>query len=150
MNDPSIRPNQIFAVSLPYSPLSTSQATSVVDVCARNLLTSYGLRSLAPSDENYIGTYGGGPLQRDGAYHQGTVWSWLLGPFAEAFFRVYQDKVQALELLEPMGLHLAEACVGTVSEIFDGDAPHQARGCFAQAWGVSETLRVWIEISESK
>ena len=141
--DASIRPNQLFAVSLPYSVLNADRMRAVVDTCARDLLTSYGLRSLAPQDPAYRGRYAGDSRQRDAAYHQGTVWSWLLGPFALAHFRVYGDASRAKEFLTPMAEHLASACIGSVSEIFDGDAPHIARGCFAQAWGVAEILRAW-------
>jgi glycogen debranching enzyme len=117
---------------------------AVVDTCARELLTSYGLRSLSPADPKYIGRYGGNPWERDSAYHQGTVWAWLLGVFARAHYRVYGNAVQAQSYLAPMAQHLTNACVGSVSEIFDGDAPHDPRGCFAQAWSVAETLRSWI------
>lgn len=141
--DASIRPNQLFAVSLPYSVLKPDRMRAVVDTCARHLLTSYGLRSLSPQDPEYRGLYMGDGRQRDAAYHQGTVWSWLLGPFALAHFRAYGDASRAKEFLSPMAEHLAAACIGSVSEIFDGDAPHIARGCFAQAWGVAEILRAW-------
>ena len=144
--DSSLRPNQIFAVSLPFSPLSSEQQRAVVDACACGLVTSYGLRSLAPDEPHYVAHYGGGPLERDGAYHQGTVWAWLLGPFAEAHFRVYGNAEQAKTFLRPLGVHLREACLGSISEIFDAEPPHLARGCFAQAWSVSETLRVWMEL----
>jgi predicted glycogen debranching enzyme len=144
--DDSVRPNQIFAVSLPHSPLDAERQRAVVDSCARDLVTSHGLRSLSRQAGEYIGHYGGGQLERDGAYHQGTVWGWLLGPFAEAYSRVYGDTERARSFLRPLGGHLREACVGSIGEIFDGDAPHQARGCFAQAWSVSETLRVWTEL----
>jgi predicted glycogen debranching enzyme len=141
--DASLRPNQIFAVSLGTSLLDEGRARAVVDTCARHLLTPVGLRSLAPTDPQYIARYGGGPRDRDAAYHQGTVWSWLLGPFALAHYQVYGDLAHCLQLLEAMAAHLGEGCLGTVSEIFDADAPHAPRGCFAQAWGVSETLRAW-------
>jgi predicted glycogen debranching enzyme len=144
MPDPSVRPNQVFAVSLPLGVMSAERMRAVVDTCARELLTSYGLRSLSPKDPAYIGRYAGDPWQRDAAYHQGTVWSWLLGPFARAHYRVYGDAQQALGFLAPMAQHLAAGCIGSISEIFDGDAPHIARGCFAQAWGVAEILRSWI------
>jgi predicted glycogen debranching enzyme len=140
-NDASLRPNQIFAVSLDAALLDEQQARSVVDACARELLTPVGLRSLAPGDPAYAARFQGGPLQRDGAYHQGTVWSWLLGPFALAHFAVYRDAEHALRLLAASAAHLDEACVGQVSEVFDADAPHAPGGCFAQAWGVAETLR---------
>jgi len=148
-DDASLRPNQIFAVSLPVDLLDASRARSVVDICARELCTSFGLRSLAPRDRAYAGRYRGGPRDRDGVYHQGTVWSWLLGPFALAHYRVYRDAPAALAWLSAMPSHLADACVGSISEIFDGDAPHLPRGCFAQAWGVAETLRAWTEINRN-
>jgi predicted glycogen debranching enzyme len=143
-HDASIRPNQIFAVSLPYSALPPEQMRAVVDRCGRELLTSHGLRSLAPRDPGYIGRYGGDGAQRDAAYHQGTVWGWLLGPYVRAHYRVHGDARLAQSFLEPMAQHLNSACLGTLSEIFDGDAPHNARGCFAQAWSVAEILRSWI------
>jgi predicted glycogen debranching enzyme len=146
-DDASLRPNQIFAVSLPASPLTPEQQRAVVDVCARQLLTSHGLRSLASGHADYQGRYGGGPRQRDGAYHQGTVWSWLLGPFALAHARVYGDPAQALAFLAPMQYHLRAACLGTVSEILDADPPFTPRGCFAQAWSVAEILRAWSELA---
>jgi glycogen debranching enzyme len=146
-NDASLRPNQILAVSLPVSPLSLEQQKSVVEVCARNLLTSYGLRSLAPGEPGYTGHYGGSPRDRDAAYHQGTVWGWLLGPFALAHYRVYRDRTAALRFLEPLGRQIYSSGLGTLSEIFDGDPPFTPRGCIAQAWTVAEVLRAWKEIS---
>jgi predicted glycogen debranching enzyme len=143
-HDARIRPNQIFAVSLPFCVLPPDRMRSVVDTCARELLTSHGLRSLAPDDPAYRGRYAGNAWERDAAYHQGTVWSWLLGPFALAHYRVYGDARRAQEFLAPMERHLAAACLGSVSEVFDGDAPHIARGCFAQAWSVAEILRSWV------
>jgi predicted glycogen debranching enzyme len=142
--DPRIRPNQILALSLPYCPLTREQMRSIVDVCGRELLTSYGLRSLSPKDPGFVGCFTGDQRARDAAYHMGTVWSWLLGPFARAHYRVYQDARLALSFLAPIQQHLEEACVGSVSEVFDGDAPHSARGCFAQAWSVAEILRAWL------
>jgi predicted glycogen debranching enzyme len=144
--DARIRPNQIFAVSLPFSTLSPAEMRGVVDACARELLTSHGLRSLGPEEPGYIGTYGGDPWRRDSAYHQGTVWAWLLGPFARAHYRAYSDAAAAQAFLEPIAQHLADACVGSVSEVFGGDAPHIAGGCFAQAWSVAEILRAWIQL----
>jgi predicted glycogen debranching enzyme len=143
-HDASVRPNQIFAVSLPFCVLPPDQMRAVVDTCARELLTSHGLRSLAPDDPAYRGRYAGNAWERDAAYHQGTVWNWLLGPFARAHYRVYGDARRAQELLAPVAQHLASACIGSVSEVFDGDAPHIARGCFAQAWSVAEILRSWV------
>jgi len=142
-NDASLRPNQIFAVSLPESPLSPSQQKSVVDVCARRLLTSHGLRSLAMDVSDYDGHYGGSPQHRDGIYHQGTVWGWLIGPFVLAHLRVYKNPEMARRFLEPMAKQITTAGLGTLSEIFDGDAPFHPRGCIAQAWTVGEVLRSW-------
>ena len=145
-DDASLRPNQIFAVSLPDSPLSPPQQKDVVDVCARSLLTSHGLRSLATNHPHYQGTYRGSPRQRDGAYHQGTVWGWLLGPFVRAHLRVYQNPELARSFLIPMQNHLWAAGLGSLSEVFDGDAPFPPRGCIAQAWTVAEVLRAWMAI----
>lgn len=155
-NDDAIRPNQIFAVSLPtdlsLSPtplLMPSCQKAVVDTVARELLTSYGLRSLASYDPHYIGFYGGDQFQRDSAYHQGTVWSWLLGAFVQAHLRVYRQPDYARELLEPIADHLRCAGLGSISEIFEGEPPHLAQGCFAQAWSVAETLRAWDWVTRS-
>jgi predicted glycogen debranching enzyme len=142
-SDASLRPNQIFAVSLAGGLLDPARERAVVETCARELLTPVGLRSLARSDRSYAGRYVGGPAERDAIYHQGAVWGWLLGPFALAHFRVYRNARQATSLLEALAPHLGDACLGTVSEIFDGDPPYTPRGCFAQAWSVSETLRAW-------
>jgi predicted glycogen debranching enzyme len=142
-NDASLRPNQAFAVSLPESPLNAEQQKQIVDACALHLLTPHGLRSLDAADPNYCGTYRGPQVRRDCAYHQGTVWSWLLGPFVIAHLRVYHDPARAFAFLEPMAQHLAAAGLGSISEIFDGDAPFVPRGTFAQAWSVAEVLRAW-------
>jgi predicted glycogen debranching enzyme len=142
-DDITLRPNQIFAVSLPESPLIPAQQRSVVDICGRMLLTSYGLRSLNPNHPQYQGVYGGNQYQRDSAYHQGTVWGWLLGSFVLAHLRVYQNPAQARQFLEPMANHLYACGIGSLSEIFDGDAPMSPRGCIAQAWTVAEILRAW-------
>ena len=142
-DDFTLRPNQIFAVSLPFPLLEGTDAAGVVEAVGRVLLTSYGLRSLTPDDPAYRGTYGGDQYQRDTAYHQGPVWTWLIGPFAEAHFRVYGDRVGALALLQPFEDHLRDAGLGSVSEILEGDAPHAPKGCIAQAWGVAEVLRMW-------
>ncbi len=147
-NDAALRPNQIFAVSLPLSPLTPEQQKAVVDVCARHFLTSHGLRSLAPGEPGYSGHYGGSPRDRDAAYHQGTVWGWLLGPFALAHYRVYKDREAALRFLEPLGRQIYASGLGTLSEIFDGDAPFTPRGCIAQAWTVAEVLRAWTELRD--
>jgi predicted glycogen debranching enzyme len=146
-NDASLRPNQVLAVSLPISPLSPEQQKAVVDICAAHLLTPYGLRSLAPAESGYQGHYGGGPRERDAAYHQGTVWAWLLGPFALAHHRVYGDRVAALRFLEPLESAIQTYGLGTLGEIFDGDAPFAPKGCIAQAWSVGEVLRVWVDLA---
>jgi predicted glycogen debranching enzyme len=147
-DDAALRPNQIIAVSLPESPLTPAQQKSVVDACSRMLLTSHGMRSLSPDHPQYQGNYGGNQHQRDGAYHQGTVWGWLLGPFVMAHLRVYKNPELARQFLEPMANHLTTHGVGSLSEIFDGDAPMTPRGCIAQAWTVAEVLRAWVGTSE--
>jgi glycogen debranching enzyme len=148
--DSSLRPNQIFAVSLAPELLDARRARAVVDACSRELLTPVGLRSLSPRHADYAGSYVGAPRERDAVYHQGTVWSWLLGPFVLAHYRVYADAAQAHALLAGLAPHLGEACLGTISEIFDGDAPHAPRGCMAQAWSVAETLRAWHGITAAE
>lgn len=145
-NDASLRPNQLLAVSLPEDPLDDGRRRAVVDACAHALLTSHGLRSLAPSEPAFVGFYGGDQSQRDGAYHQGTVWAWLIGPFVDAHLRVYADPAAALRVLEPFGDHLSAAGLSSISEIFDGDAPFTPRGCIAQAWSVGEVLRAFSRI----
>ncbi|MBP8948047.1 MAG: glycogen debranching enzyme family protein [Candidatus Promineofilum sp.] len=142
-NDGSLRPNQLLAISLPYSPLAAERQRSVVDACGRHLLTAHGLRSLSPDDKAYIGHYGGDRRKRDGAYHQGTVWGWLIGPFVAAHRRVYGDAAAARSYLMPLLQHLNDHGVGSISEIFEGDAPFAPRGCTAQAWSVAELLRAW-------
>lgn len=145
--DPAVRPNQILAVSLPHSPLDEVQRRAVLSCVECELLTPYGLRSLSPHDPHYRGRYEGGPFERDGAYHQGTVWAWLMGPYIEAYLRVHEFSPAATraarQMLMPLIGHLDEAGIGSVSEIFDGDPPHTPRGCIAQAWSVGELLRAW-------
>jgi predicted glycogen debranching enzyme len=158
-NDRSFRPNQIFAVSLPVMSLGTSlaplqdeQQKMIVDKVGQQLLTSYGLRSLSVYEghslstqhSNYVGIYGGNQLQRDGSYHQGTTWGWLIGHFVQAHLQVYNNPELARSFLLPMADHLQDACIGSISEIFDGDAPFTPRGCFAQAWSVAEVIRGWL------
>jgi glycogen debranching enzyme len=146
--DASVRPNQIFAVGgLPQSLLSGAMATAVVETVERELLTPLGLRTLAPSDPAYIPRYQGGPRERDGAYHQGTVWPWLLGPFVEAWLRIRGSTPTTRHegrdrFLAPLLTHLTEAGIGHVSEIADAEAPHTPRGCPFQAWSVSEAIRI--------
>jgi len=147
--DPSIRPNQIFAVSLTHSMLSPERAKSVVRKVQEHLLTPYGLRSLAPTDPQYSGRYTGGPTGRDGAYHQGTVWPWLMGAFITAYIKVNGgddvSRQQAGDWLAPLKDHLSDGGLGHISEIFDGDAPQRPCGCVAQAWSVAEILRAYVE-----
>ncbi len=145
-NDAALRPNQLLAVSLPVTPLTEEQQKSVVDVCAQHLLTSYGLRSLAPGEPGYQGHYAGGPKDRDAAYHQGTVWGWLLGPFVLAHLRVYGDRAEAMRFLEPLGISVHMYGLGTLGEIFEGDPPFTPHGSIAQAWTVGEVLRAMREI----
>lgn len=156
-NDPSFRPNQIFAVSLPsmnlgarLAPLQPSQQKMVVDKVGQKLLTSYGLRSLSQDNSNYVPIYGGDQLKRDGSYHEGTTWGWLVGHFIQAHLQVYKNPELARSFLEPMANHLQDGCIGSISEIFDGDAPFTPRGCFAQAWSVAEVLRSWLLTVNSK
>jgi len=148
-HDAALRPNQLLAVSLPYSPLDEWQQRAVVDVCARQLLTLHGLRTLAPDDPAYVGHYSGGPGQRNAAYHQGTVWGWLIGPFVHAHLRVYHDPTQARSYLRALFQQLVSHGMGSISEVFDGDAPFAPRGCIAQAWSVAELLRAWRVTRES-
>jgi predicted glycogen debranching enzyme len=140
--DGSIRPNQIFAVSLFHSMLPEDMATRVVEAVERHLLTPYGLRSLAPSDPRYRGRYAGDILSRDSAYHQGTVWPWLMGPFVIAYRKAHG---RSPEWVEPFRRLLEEEGGGQIPEVFDGDAPHRPGGCVAQAWSVAELLRCLSE-----
>jgi glycogen debranching enzyme len=148
VRDASIRPNQVIAVSLKNTMVSQERATSILRVVERELLTPRGLRTLSPSDPNYIGRYEGGPSKRDGAYHQGTVWPWLIGPYITAYVKTFgrdTGRSFAATWLDNFEQHLHEAGLGQVSEIFDGDAPHAPRGCIAQAWSVAELLRAVVE-----
>jgi glycogen debranching enzyme len=148
--DAAIRPNQIYAVSLRHSPLRPDQQSTVVDCVKSHLLTPYGLRSLSPSSPEYRGLYVGDQFSRDGAYHQGTVWSHLMGPFVDAYLKVNHSTpeagIQCRDFLKPLLDHLYEAGIGSISEIFDGDTPFKPRGCFAQAWSVAETIRAHLVI----
>ncbi|HYX22209.1 MAG TPA: amylo-alpha-1,6-glucosidase, partial [Thermoanaerobaculia bacterium] len=145
--DPTFRPNQIYAVGgLPFPVLDGDRARCVVDAVEARLVTPMGLRSLDPADPRYVARYEGGPAQRDAAYHQGTVWPYLIGAFVEAWLRVHGPKVAAREqarrrFLETLLAHLDEAGIGHVSEIADGEAPHRPRGCPFQAWSVGELIR---------
>ena len=154
--DATLRPNQIFAVSLPYAPpLTRDQQRAVVEVVERELLTPCGLRTLNRQDPSYKGRYEGSPRQRDEAYHQGTVWPYLIGPFVEAYLKVHdfspQAKIRANQMLQPLLQHLVRAgCLGSISEIFDGDPPQRPKGCWAQAWSVAELLRAYRMVADAK
>jgi len=141
-NDPALRPNQLFAVALHASALPDDRARAVVDACSRELLTSAGLRTLAPSDPAYVGRYDGDQAARDAAYHQGTVWPWLIGPFVRAHLRVYRDPAMARTFVQPLIDALGAYGIGTLGEIFEGDAPHAPRGTIAQAWSVAELITI--------
>ncbi len=147
--DASIRPNQIFAVSLPYSMLPRERAAKVLEVVERELLTPYGLRTLNKQDPNYKGRYEGDPYHRDSSYHQGTVWPWLIGPFISAYLRVHGSTQEARQhargLLKPLEEHFSDGCLGQISEIYDGTVPQFERGCFAQAWSVGQIMQVLCE-----
>jgi predicted glycogen debranching enzyme len=143
-NDPAFRPNQILAVSLPHPVLDPSRWPAIVNGVAERLLTPVGLRSLAREEREYQTTYHGDVRTRDAAYHQGTVWSWLIGPFVDAWLKVHPGaRAEARRFLLGLRDHLGEAGVGQVSEIFDAEPPFSPRGCIAQAWGVAELLRAW-------
>jgi predicted glycogen debranching enzyme len=148
-DDATLRPNQIFAVSLTHSPLDEVDRACVVGIVGDRLLSSYGLRSLDPGHADYRPHYTGGVWERDGSYHQGPVWAWLLGHYALAEYRVHGDAKRALERLEPIRDHLFDAGLGTISEILDGGEPHTPRGCPAQAWSVACTLDAWIRLDRA-
>ena len=148
--DDHIRPNQIYAVSLPFSLLPEEQEKAVVALVEKELFVGCGLRSLAPDHPDYHGIYCGALAKRDAAYHQGTAWGFLLGGFFSAYMKVNHHSSSAAEnavhMLEPVRKHLSDSgCIGSISEIFDGDTPHNPRGCYAQAWSVGEVLRCYCE-----
>ncbi len=147
--DGAIRPNQIFALSLPNRMLTRDRERSILQVVHDHLVTPYGLRSLSRDHPDYAGHYGGDPHERDGAYHQGAVWGWLIGPFVTAWVRLNGGPAKARKragaFLGAFEHHLHEAGLGNISEIFDGDPPHTPRGCYAQAWSVAEVLRAYVE-----
>jgi predicted glycogen debranching enzyme len=145
--DAAVRPNQVFAISLDYPVLAASRWDAVIACIEQNLLTSVGLRTLSRDHPDYKSSYNGDLRARDAAYHQGTVWPWLIGHFIDAKLKVAQDKASVRELLRAFPEHLSEAGIGTISEIFDGDVPHAPHGCVAQAWSVAEVLRAWIATS---
>jgi predicted glycogen debranching enzyme len=147
-NSSKCRPNQVFAVSLPHPVLARDRWEAVVNSVRRNLLTPVGLRSLSPGDPDYKSRYFGDLRARDAAYHQGTVWGWLAGPFVDAWLKVYPDDVRgAREAIGGFVAHLDDGCIGSISEIFDAEPPFTPRGCIAQAWSVAEVLRAWVVLT---
>ena len=148
--DSTLRPNQLFAVSLPFSPVSRPLQKAIVDRCAAELYTPVGLKSRANDGPLYSGRYQGSPIERDRAYHQGTVWAWLLGPFLIAHLKVYRERARTKQLLCGIESHLKEGCIGSIAEIFNGDVPHNSVGCVAQAWSVAEILRSWELLKEER
>jgi predicted glycogen debranching enzyme len=148
--DPSCRPNQLLAFSLEHPILDQRHWAAVLGVCQERLLTPVGLRSLSPDSKDYKPRYDGDLRSRDAAYHQGTVWSWLIGPFIDAWLRVHPEDCGGARLfLEGFAGHLSEACIGSISEIFDATPPYTPRGCVAQAWGVAEVLRCWVKTADA-
>jgi predicted glycogen debranching enzyme len=144
--DITCRPNQLFAISLDHPVLEPARWQSVVNVCAEKLLTPVGLRSLSPDDPDYKPIYSGDLRSRDGAYHQGTVWAWLIGPFVDAWLKLHpHDRSSARRFLQTFPKHLSDDGIGTISEVFDAREPHHAGGCIAQAWSIAEVLRAWLE-----
>jgi len=143
--DFSLRPNQLITLGLPHKLVPPDLARVVLAHVSDELLTPVGLRSLSPADPAYRGWYGGDPWSRDGAYHQGTVWPWLIGPYVDAYLYAYGDapstRMDLLSRLQPLVDHVRDAGIGSVSEIFDGEPPHEPRGCVSQAWSVAELLR---------
>ncbi len=148
-DDPSLRPNQIFSLSLSHPILRPERWRSVVDIVSERLLTPFGLRTLASDHPDYKPTYSGDLRARDAAYHQGTVWPWLIGHYIDARLRVYQDKAESRQLLGKFNDHLHDAGIGTISEIFDAEPPFRPRGCIAQAWSVAEVLRAYLKTKEA-
>jgi predicted glycogen debranching enzyme len=144
-DDDAIRPNQIFTLSLHHPILYQRYWKQVVDVVSDKLLTSYGLRTLSADHQDYKKHYRGNLRERDAAYHQGTVWPWLIGHYIDAYLRVYPDPAKARSLLEAFPGHLYDAGVGSISEIFDAEDPYAPGGCIAQAWSVAEVLRAWLK-----
>ena len=150
-DDPALRPNQLLAIALTHPVLDPARWARVVEVVRQRLLTPVGLRSLAPEHPDYKAAYYGDLRARDAAYHQGTVWAWLIGPFIDAWLKVHpEDHAGARAFLEGFVAHLAEAGIGSISEICDAEAPFTARGCIAQAWSVAEVLRSWVRTGEEK
>jgi glycogen debranching enzyme len=148
-HDAKCRPNQVFAVALPHPVLARERWTPVVRTVRDKLLTPVGLRSLAPDDPDFKSRYFGDLRARDAAYHQGTVWAWLVGPFVDAWLKVYPEDLRgAQEAVAGIVHHLDDACIGSISEVFDAEPPFTPRGCIAQAGSVAEVLRVWVKLAQ--
>ncbi len=145
-NDSACRPNQLLAISLRHPVLNEVRWAAVIEIAQKKLLTPVGLRSLSPDHPDYKPKYDGDLRSRDAAYHQGTVWAWLIGPFIDAWLRLHpEDKLKARAFLNGLVEQLGEACLGSISEIFDAEPPYTPRGCVAQAWSVAEVLRCWVK-----
>jgi predicted glycogen debranching enzyme len=143
-NDPALRPNQLFAASLTHDLLSDEQITSMFQKVTDALLTPLGLRTLSPTDPNYHNHFHGNAKERDSAYHQGTVWPWLIGPYIDVHLHVHNNRAALKPLLLPLVEQLWGTCLGTISEVAEPEAPFTPGGCFAQAWSVAEVLRCWL------
>src|SRR5262249_11235430 len=145
-DDSACRPNQLLSISLPNAVLNPQRWDAVLKVVESRLVTPFGLRSLAPGHADYKSTYSGDLRSRDAAYHQGTVWAWLIGPFLDAWMKLHPDDLAGARWkLEGFVPHLGEACIGSISEVFDAVEPYTPRGCIAQAWSVAEVLRCWVK-----
>jgi glycogen debranching enzyme len=148
-NDAACRPNQVLAVSLPHAVLDRQHWDPVLRIVEDQLLTPVGLRSLSPAHQDYKRRYFGDLRSRDAAYHQGTVWPWLIGPFIDAWIKLHpNERHTAHHFLDGLIDGMTQACIGTISEIFDAEEPYTPRGCAAQAWSVAETLRSWVKTAE--
>jgi glycogen debranching enzyme len=150
-NDAKLRPNQLFAIALPHAVLDRNRWEHVVHAVRDRLLTPVGLRTLAAGDPDFKERYYGDLKARDAAYHQGTVWAWLVGPFVDAWLKTFPGDPKGAEaVLDGLMAHLGDACVGSVSEIFDANKPFTPRGCIAQAWSVAELLRAWVRLTRER
>jgi glycogen debranching enzyme len=148
-DDAACRPNQLLAISPKHPVLEERYWKPVLDIVEERLLTPFGLRTLAPGHPDYRSQYFGDRRARDAAYHQGTVWPWLIGPFIDAWLKLHpNERGRARRMLAGFDTHLDDACIGSVSEVFDAESPYRPRGCIAQAWSVAEVLRCWVKTAE--